>query len=305
MLSITPPSWRKAVALFLLGILSVTSGTLALFSGSDALLVAVLLFGGAALVLWVTDRRERSRLPSRRLAAWGLGLALAGLGLGFVVLPFLFVAVEATAKASTEVDLKGITFAFQDYARTHDGQLPPAASHAPDGRPLLSWRVLLLPFLDEEKLYKQFRLDEAWDSPHNVALLPCRPRIYAPRSGRWPCGRRSDPSSTFYQVFVGKKTAFEGSVGLRLEGDLLGGASKTVLVVEAGEAVPWTKPADLSYDPDRPLPPLGGVFTGEGPFNSFGYRWRSGFHVGFGDGTERFFPADGGQAELHKLLTRP
>jgi hypothetical protein len=123
-----------------------------------------------------------------------------------------------------------------------------------DGRALLSWRVALLPYLDEEALYKQFHLDEPWDSPHNKKLLPRMPKVYAP-----PRRATRAPYTTFYQVFVGPHAAFEKHRGMRLW-NFLDGTSWTLLIVEAGHAVPWTKPEDLHFTADEPLPELGGLF---------------------------------------------
>jgi hypothetical protein len=140
--------------------------------------------------------------------------------------------------------------------------LPPQARHGPDGRPLLSWRVLILPFVEGGDLYKKFKLDEPWDSPHNLKLLPQMPRTYAPFDG----SRAPGPGMTFYQVFVGPGTAFEGSKGLRLRDDFPNGLGKVILIAEAAEAVPWTKPQDLVYRADRPLPGLGGLWKGRDDF---------------------------------------
>jgi hypothetical protein len=82
------------------------------------------------------------------------------------------------------------------------------------------------------------------------------PKIYTAYNG----SVTKVPHTTFYQVFVGKGTAFEGPKGLRLDKDFPDGTSDTFLIVEAGSAVPWTKPEELTYDPDGPLPRLGGLF---------------------------------------------
>src|SRR5262249_32419129 len=104
-------------------------------------------------------------------------------------------------------------------------------------------------------LYREFHLDEPWDSPHNLQLLPRMPKIYGSLQFQPP-----DPHSTFLRVFVGPGTAFEKD-GLRLnKQDFPDGTSNTILVIHAGEAVPWTKPDELEYDPNKPLPPLGGMF---------------------------------------------
>ena len=141
------------------------------------------------------------------------------------------------------------------YHETH-GTLPPPAVFGKGGRPLLSWRVLILPFIEEENLFKKFRLDEPWDSPHNLALLPEMPRMF----GRYDDRTTKEPFTTFYQVFVGKGTAFEGPRGLKLSENFPDGTGNTILVIEAGVAVPWTKPEDLHYAKDEPLPKLGGLY---------------------------------------------
>jgi hypothetical protein len=145
--------------------------------------------------------------------------------------------------------------AMHSYHDAH-GRLPAAAVCGKDGKPLLSWRVTLLPYLEAADLYDQFKLDEPWDSPHNIRLLSKMPDVYAP-----PPGKKSKvpPDHTVCHVFVGKGAAFEGCEGLRLD-DFPDGPSETVLVVEAGEPVPWTKPADLQYEPDGPLPEVRCIF---------------------------------------------
>lgn len=192
---------------------------------------------------------------------------------------------------------------MHDYADEHGNRFPPAAAYDKQGRPLLSWRVLLLPYLEAGGLYKQFRLTESWDSPHNLALLPRMPRIYGLPQGL-PITIQAEPSSTFYQVFTGKGTAFEGTQGLRLSDDFPDGISTTILVVEAGEAVSWTKPADLVYEADQPLPALGGIFTGEGRFSLFGPNRAKGFHVALGDTTIRFLTSAVSESTLRDAITR-
>jgi hypothetical protein len=143
---------------------------------------------------------------------------------------------------------------MHSYHDTH-GRLPPAVVYGANGKPLYSWRVLILPFIEQDGLYKEFHLDEPWDSPHNLPLLDRMPPVFNPF--------RKDASSprglTYYQVFTGKGAAFEGTDGLRLPEDFPDGPSDTLLIVEAAVPVPWTRPDDLPYAPDRPLPQLGGI----------------------------------------------
>jgi prepilin-type processing-associated H-X9-DG protein len=199
---------------------------------------------------------------------------------------------------SSGTHLKEIALAMHNYQLQH-GHFPPAAVHTSDGRPLLSWRVLLLPYLGEEQLYKQFKLDEPWESPHNLGLLEQMPRVYAAPS---TVAESDRTHSTYYQVFVGRGAAFEGVKGLALV-DFTDGASKTFLVVEAGEAVPWTKPADLPYAPDGPLPDLGGIFKGGTRFT--GLNKQDGFNAAFADGSVRWFLRAGlDESRLRGFITR-
>jgi hypothetical protein len=111
-----------------------------------------------------------------------------------------------------------------------------------------------LPFVEQEALFEEFKLDEPWDSPHNIALLERMPFLF-----QIPYRDTGKTSSTFFQVFVGPGTPFEADLVCKMPESFPDGTSNTLLVVEAAEAVPWTKPEDLRYHPDRPLPRLGGA----------------------------------------------
>jgi hypothetical protein len=199
----------------------------------------------------------------------------------------------AAVRARAINSLHAIGLALQAYEREH-GRLPPAAIRDAAGRPLLSWRVLLLPYLEQGELYRRFHLDEPWNSPHNRTLLEQMPRIYHAEAGN-PSG---PPNSTFYQVFDGKGTAFEGE-GLTL--DQINGAdgcANTILVVEAGQAVPWTKPADLPYAAGQPLPAFGDFYKHEHYVNP-----RGRFLALFADGSVRCFFHATPERVIRPLLT--
>jgi RNA polymerase sigma factor (sigma-70 family) len=169
----------------------------------------------------------------------------------------------------------------------HDayGCFPAPAIYDKNGKALLSWRVALLPYLDQEKLYKRFRLDEPWDSPHNKKLLAEMPSVFAPAAT--PSG---DPGRTFYQAFVGPHAGFEAGKKLSLV-SFTDGTDQIIFMAEAASPVPWTKPDDLPIATDRPLPKLGGQFAGH-------------FHVLMVDGTVRFVPKNVDPRVLRDALTR-
>ncbi len=179
-------------------------------------------------------------------------------------------------------NLRALAVAVHDYHGS-DGPLPPAALRGKDGSPLLSCRVLLLPLLGQEALYKRFNLDEPWDSPHNHELLREMPAVYA-----LP-GRRRAAGFTSLQVFVGRGTAFEEGKPLRLHRDFPDGISNTLLIVQAREPVPWSKPKDLRYDPDQPLPELGGP---------------DGFYFVYADGRVRKAGRDASEEVVRAAITR-
>jgi hypothetical protein len=115
--------------------------------------------------------------------------------------------------------------------------------------------------------------------------------------------KNDPPGHTPYQVLVGPGTAFERK-GLKLTWkDFSDGLATTLLVVDADDAVPWTKPVDLAYDPAGPLPPLH-PFTKPVYFLGWKLWHRRGFLGTFADGKARFIREDVGEAGLRGLITR-
>jgi uncharacterized protein (TIGR03067 family) len=151
-----------------------------------------------------------------------------------------------------------VMLAMHNYHDAH-GHFPHPAVCDKEGHPLLSWRVALLPQLGYGELHKQFKLDEPWDSENNKKLLAKIPKVYA-SLGAAP----KVEHGTFYQVFVGNGAAFEEKTDVTFM-DITDGTSGTIFLVEAWDAVPWTKPADLAYDPTKELPMFGGML-GDGLF---------------------------------------
>ena len=203
---------------------------------------------------------------------------------------------EGEGWVESAASLKQIGQALLSYHAVN-GKLPPAVARDRDGRPLFSWRVLLLPFIEQGSLYNRIHLDEPWDGQHNKALLEETPRCYEPMLGGMDA-----PGLTRYQVFVGPGTAFERD-SLTWD-DFPDGRENTILVVEAGEPVPWTKPADLPYDPDQPLPPLGGVYAKPYYFLCYEVGRTPDFNACFADGSTRFLSGKTDEKVIRSLITR-
>jgi hypothetical protein len=134
---------------------------------------------------------------------------------------------------------------------THDAtkRFPARAIEDKAGRPLLSWRVRLLPLLDASELYDQFHLDEPWDSAHNRELVKQMPAAY--QSGK---NSLDATGKTVYQVPMGPGTMFSGRSGPRAA-DLAGVLGDTIMAVETDDthAVVWTQPDDFRYDTKQPF----------------------------------------------------
>ncbi len=157
----------------------------------------------------------------------------------------------AKQKAQTQNNLKKLAIALQNYHDTNSN-LPRHAIYDERGNQLLSWRVLILPLLGEETLYKEFHLDEPWNSEHNRAFIAKMPSVFKdPKINK--------PGMTNYLAVVGKECGFDGtSKGLGFV-DITDGTSKTISIVEADPdlAVEWTKPQDWNFDRAHPTKGLG------------------------------------------------
>jgi len=164
--------------------------------------------------------------------------------------------------------------------------LPMHAIYSKDGKtPLLSWRVAILPYIEQAVLYREFKLDEPWDSEHNKKLIPRMPATYDRPTF---LEKASKEGKTFYQVFTGPDTVFPGNQKMTLAA-ITDGTSNTILAIEARDPVIWTRPEDLTLPKDKDkMPAVGG---------------DHGVNVLFCDGSVRFFRSGPPPAALRALVT--
>lgn len=156
------------------------------------------------------------------------------------------------ASVRTRNQLKQLGLAFLNY---HDiyGMFPRANGDGMGKVSGLSWRVHLLPLLEEGELYEQFHLDEPWDSEHNKTLIEKMPPVFQ-TPGVTETGKSS------LHVFVGDNTPFHGEMGTALK-DIPDGPHNTIMAVIAGAdaADVWTKPGGLAFNPEDPKPAFGNI----------------------------------------------
>ena len=188
----------------------------------------------------------------------------------------------APREAQTTNNMKQILLAFHNY-HSANGRFPALANFGTDGLPKLSWRVAVLPFLDENELFNEFRQDEPWDSLHNKALIERMPAVFQTPDSPAPAGM------TRIRGFAGKGAMFEGTRGVGLE-EVTDGTSNTVLIANARNAVIWTQPGELPFGEGQPLPDLDAS-------NPQGYT------LGMADGSVRRLPGTEYRL-LARIITR-
>ena len=213
------------------------------------------------------------------------GICVCGI-LGSMLLPAVQQAREAARRSACKNNLKQIGLALHNYHETY-GSLPPAYIPDENGRPMHSWRVLILPFIDQAPLHEMYDFNQPWDSPANLAVLEMIPEVY-----RCPSATVGS-TTTHYAAISGTGSAFNGADPVRFR-DFKDGQSQTILIGEAHDAaIPWTAPRDLD------ISAFGGIATPTG----FSSSHPGGVHVLFGDGSVQFIAESITTSTLDALLT--
>lgn len=196
----------------------------------------------------------------------------------------------AAARMKAQNNLRQIGLALHNY-ESANGRLPIHAIGAkgmPLGndkdKPLLSWRVAILPYIEQDELYKQFKLNEPWDSPNNKKLIEKMPNVFA------PVAKPGKAGYTHLQMVVGPSAMQPGA---RLT-SIIDGTSNTIAVVEAAEPVIWTKPDDVVV-PGKDMP--------KDFKKKFGGQFPGGFNVAMWDGSVRFVPDSVSERTLWSAIT--
>jgi len=220
----------------------------------------------------------RQTLPAGSIGAAAPVMAAFGL-------PAVVSARSAARRAQSLSNMRQLGVVMQMYMARH-GSFPPAYTTDADGRPLLSWRVQMLPYIGQQALYERFNMDEPWDSENNKKLIPLMPMTL-----RSP-GSRASQGMTNYLTVRGKDTVFPGAEKVK-DSQITDGMSNTIMLVEVDDsrAVPWTKPDDFAYDEENPTAGLGGLR-------------RNGFNALFCDGSVRFIRRWVDRDMVRRLFTR-
>ncbi|MDP6557555.1 MAG: DUF1559 domain-containing protein [Pirellulaceae bacterium] len=228
----------------------------------------------------VTGIVHRPGASAKTVILVSIGAVLAaGAAIGLVVaflFPALGIARNLAHSHNCDQNLTRIGLALQAY-ESEQGTLPPAFIPGPDGKPMHSWRVLLLPYLDEHGLYGNYDFSQPWDSAHNQQLATRMPRVFA-------CPADPDSLSlgeSNYMVVVGPATMFPGSTA-RTTGSIGDDTASTISVVEVpifGHS--WLAPEDLTVEKMQ--------FAINGGFGKeIGSYHEGGAHVLMADGDVRF-----------------
>ena len=281
-----PATSGKAIASLILGLLSIIGMC---FTGIPGLILGI---------MGISDiGKSGGRVGGKGLAIAGIVLSslgilwtlIAGILIGMLI-PAVHQVRGAARRVQSMNNVRQQVLAMHNYQSSYL-KFPKADNNG------LSWRVHILPFLEQKNLYDQFNLDEPWDSPHNRKLIPQMPEFYAcPSLPDLPAGftvyqvpysdLKSNPETEKIAMFDNS----DKSVGF---GEILDGSTNTIAVLEVDEAaaVEWTKPTDWEFTPSDPMHDLGNLHPGV-------------IVVGMADGSSHSIPINTSPEEFKAMITR-
>ena len=217
-------------------------------------------------------------------------IGTAGIGTA-LLLPAVQAAREAARRMQCANHIKQIVLAIHNYHDTYDA-LPPLYTVDTDGKPLHSWRVLLLPFIEQTALYEMIRLDEPWNSPHNRQFHSFRVPVYTcPSNPGGGCCYSAIAGHGFVPNTKGDLRRGEHNFTR-----ISDGTSNTLAIVEVRDSFNWMDPTA-----DVDLEELLKGINGRGRVGSF---HLGGINAGFFDGFVRFI-ADSIELEILRALATP
>jgi prepilin-type processing-associated H-X9-DG protein len=253
----------------------------------------------AAMLLVLAGIIVCSLRPATRPISCGLALLLAVLVSLMLGAFYNRVIIPAMINSECSHQVRMISMALQGYHDTH-GSFPPAYIADENGRPMHSWRVLILPYLDQDNIYGRYNFDEPWDGPNNSKLAAQMPYYFQclldPAKG--------GPQTSFVAV-VGPRTVWSGSEQLSLD-DFADDPSETLMVVEiANSGIHWMEPRDLNIsEMTLEVNPKNGRGISSRHAGFKFPRELGGANVGFADGSVRFLPETTLPEDLRAMLTR-
>jgi hypothetical protein len=213
-----------------------------------------------------------------------------------MLLPAIASAKQAATRTQSVNNLKQLGLAMHLYHDVHQS-FPPAVLYGPDGKTQYSWRVALLPHLDQAALYEQYKKNEPWDSPDNKLVLAKMPGVFRDPSDP------ADSTYSSYYALTGPSTIFSGKEGTKIL-QITDGTSNTLMLVEAKRDIPWTKPEDIPYAAD--LAPAGSPsrYATNAPLPKLGGHYPDVFLAAFCDGAVRAISQEIDPTQLRYLMTR-
>jgi prepilin-type processing-associated H-X9-DG protein len=214
-----------------------------------------------------------------------------------LLLPARCTSSEAARRSQCNNNLKQIVLAMHNYADKY-GCLPPAYTVDKAGRPLHSWRVLLLPHLEQRALYNCLRLDEPFDSPHNQAIFQSTESGDARRTpGAFLCpSDRGNRTETNYVMVLSPRTISNGPNSVRFK-DITDGTSNTIAVVDTYDlGIRWYEPRDLRVEEMS-------FKINDPEYFGIASRHLGGANVALADGSVRFLPDDTDPRMIEAMTT--